>query len=1057
MADPAEIGKYGTIRLLRRREPTGVVAAYPIDDEEVSFGRDASCSVRLYYPEVSPLHCKIVFDERKAFLQVFGGSGVIVDDCPVYPIKSAILGGPSTTVTVPLPNGSIFEIHKKRFMFNYPPKALRPQLFTPATMRRKSIRMSLVQSAQVFSPAPSPRPRENLRVLQSPLKLPSTGAPVRLVDGDHPRVYEEEQDLIILEDIERQLNGYHPNRVVPSSPTRLQNLPPVRQGLPQTPRRRSQPSLHRAVLIRSAQRTAFVRETHEHMQQQQSSHPDTQFEEIDLEERDAEGEDEDSDDEKEEEDEVVNSILDISEESEGDVTDQQEKEMTLGSGDEDEEMPQANEQDITEAQKEFLEEENEEGRFTTPLQVSRTLHLGAFKTPQPGLFAIKANGQNVRRKTGPQRPPPGFRFSLASGLDSKSTMIKEEDMDQDMPEFKARLTSPTKRREISEEERKAILERRKSALKIPDPEIGESIHKVGECGTSALPPSLPPPTSPFKTLSSHIDEGEDTQVVLQRMQAQVAERRASLSPTRPRIARENDGMIPSSPTKAFSLLAAAARFKSPVRELPEFETEMMKEMQNQTPKHDSMDVDVVAGVHKSDDRRNVERIESIDENTQPTYKQLQTPHLDGVREMLRSPKLLQTPRMDGVRQLFVEQRTQETPDLDGIGDMMRIDEQDTCDSSNDKKRSPDVPKDVAEASDFVRYPASTRKLPLATRTLTRSKGRRPTLIRSRGTPTDASTMADDEATPDAGPTESSKRLKPSEGVPESAVVHRSRRTRRATTNEVDSDTERPDALNTDDRAATKSPRRRQSVKQIAEDAEIKDENGEASAKPPSKSRGRRAAGRTTLNPDSETGTDIAPQAARRGKRVSVSQPEEATPATRRGTRARSRSAEPASDDNAEANIKSSAQSRVMAVETIPEEEEPASTNAQPPRKTRSVIPTRSRRTRMRTDSSAEDAPPKKRVGINKAAAADATSEGATQVEDKENTPETSPVSESGDDSSARPVKATTKTRAGARTAAPSKPKAGLGKTKLPSKTLKMKTEDEDSAPTSRSTRARARK
>ncbi|KAL5520891.1 hypothetical protein ACEPAF_2894 [Sanghuangporus sanghuang] len=1054
MADPAEIGKYGTIRLLRRREPTGVVAAYPIDDEDVSFGRDASCSVRLYYPEVSPLHCKIVFEERKAFLQVFGGSGVIVDDCPVYPIKSAILGEPSTTVTVPLPNGSIFEIHKKRFMFNYPPKALRPQLFTPATMRRKSIRMSLVQSAQVFSPAPSPRPRENLRVLQSPLKLPSTDAPVRLVDGDHPRVYEEEQDLVILEDIERQLNGYHPNRVIPSSPMRLQTLPPIRQGLPQTPRRRSQPSLHRAVLIRSAQRTAFIRETHEQVHQQQSSHPDTQFEEIDLEEGDAERQDEDSDDEKEEEDEVVNSILDISEESEGDVTDRQEKEATLSSGEKDEEMPQADEQDITEAQKEFLEEENEEDRFTTPLQVSRTLHLGAFKTPQPGLFARKFNSQNVRRKTGPQRPPPGFRFSLAPGLDSKSMMIKEEDMDQDMPEFKARPTSPTKRREISEEERKAILERRKSALKIPDPEIGESIHKVGECGTSTLPPSLPPPTSPFKTLSSHIDEGEDTQVVLQRMQAQVAERRASLSPTRPRIARENDGMIPSSPTKTFSLLAAAARLKSPIRELPEFEAEMMKEMQNQTPNRDSMDVDVVAGVHKSGDRRNVE---SVDENTQSTYKQLQTPHLDGVRDMFRAPKLLQTPRMDGVHQLFVEQRAQETPDFDGIGDMMPVEKQDTCDSSNDKNRFPDVPEDVAETSDLVRQPASSRKLPLATRTLTRSKGRRPTLIRSRGTPTDASTMADDEATPDAGPTESSKQPKPSEGIPESAVVHRSRRTRRATSKEVDSDAERPDALNAENRAATKSPRRRRPGKQTAEDAEIKEETGEASAKPPSKSRGRCAADHTTLNPDSETGTDVVPQPARRGKRVSASRSEEATPATRRSTRARSRSAEPASDDNAEANIKSSAQPRVTAVETIPEEEEPASTNAQPSRKTPSAIPTRSRRIRMRTDSSAEDAPPKKRAGTNKAAATDATSEGVSQVEDKENTPETSPVSESGDDSSARSVKATSKTRAGTRSAAPSKAKAGLGKTKPPSKTLKTKTEDEVSAPASRSTRARARK
>lgn len=347
MADPSEVGKYGTIRLLRRRDPPGVVAAYPIDDEEVSFGRDASCSVRLYYPEVSPLHCKIVFEERKAFFQVFGASGVIVDDCPVYPIKSAILGEPSTTVTVPLPNGSIFEIHKKRFIFNYPPKALRPQLFTPATVRRKSIRMSLVQSAQVFSPAPSPHPRENLRVLQSPLKLPSTDSPVRLVDGDHPRVFEEDQDLVILEDIERQLNGHLPNRIIPSSPLRLQQLPPMRQVPPQTPRRRSQPSLHRAVLIRSAQRTAYWRETNE--PHQQASSLDPQFEEIELDDQDAEGDDESSDDEKEEEDEVVNSILGMPEEPE-DATDSQEtaEEMILDNGDRDDSMLGAEEQDITE-------------------------------------------------------------------------------------------------------------------------------------------------------------------------------------------------------------------------------------------------------------------------------------------------------------------------------------------------------------------------------------------------------------------------------------------------------------------------------------------------------------------------------------------------------------------------------------------------------------------------------------------------------------------------------------------------------------------------------------
>lgn len=334
---------------------------------------------------------------------------------------------------------------------------------------------------------------------------------------------------------------------------------------------------------------------------------------------------------------------------------------------------------------------------------------------------------------------------------------------------------------------KAILQRRKSALKMPDPEIGESILNPGERGTSALPPPIPPPTSPFKTLSSHIDEGEDTQVVLQRMQAQVAERRASMSPTRPRIARENGGPIPSSPNKTFSLLAAASRFQSPARELPDFEAEMMKEMQGQTPKHDSMDVDIPPGAITNREYGG----EPDDESNRAVAKQLRTPALDGVREMFRAPKVQQTPRMDGMRQLFAEQRPQETPTFDGISDMMRVDEQGASEPLNDQKQTPDVAEDVGETPEAVQHSAPPRKLPLATRNLTRTRGRgrRPTLIRSRGTPTDASTMADDEASPDAGPAESSKRLKPAEGVPEAAVVHRSGRARRGGTNEVESDTE----------------------------------------------------------------------------------------------------------------------------------------------------------------------------------------------------------------------------------------------------------------------------
>lgn len=60
-------GSYGVLRFMKRHEES-VVASYPIDDDELTFGSDPSCSVRLYYPTVSPLHAKIIFQERKVSL-----------------------------------------------------------------------------------------------------------------------------------------------------------------------------------------------------------------------------------------------------------------------------------------------------------------------------------------------------------------------------------------------------------------------------------------------------------------------------------------------------------------------------------------------------------------------------------------------------------------------------------------------------------------------------------------------------------------------------------------------------------------------------------------------------------------------------------------------------------------------------------------------------------------------------------------------------------------------------------------------------------------------------
>jgi hypothetical protein len=163
----------------------------------------------------------------------------------------------------------------------------------------------MIQSAQVFTPRPDPDPRVNLRVLQTPIRLNSSplkharqttprqvhadqleeecGTPIRLVEGNRPQVVEEEQDLVILEEVDAPQHISQPNSLniqseaEPSgfinpmqSPVQAPQMggPYPAPAFPlshshqlqqfQTPRRRlGRPSLHRAVLIRSAQRAAM--------------------------------------------------------------------------------------------------------------------------------------------------------------------------------------------------------------------------------------------------------------------------------------------------------------------------------------------------------------------------------------------------------------------------------------------------------------------------------------------------------------------------------------------------------------------------------------------------------------------------------------------------------------------------------------------------------------------------------------------------------------------------------------------------------------------------------
>ena len=219
---------------------------------------------------------------------MLGANGLFVDGCQVFPAQTE-----SSPTTIPLPNNSEIEIHKKRFVFTYPPKDLRSlaiNIDTPArtttnnsgnTARKRTLRLSMIQSAEVFSPRPSTDPSVNLKVLQSPLK-PRSVSPVKpssvsrlreakeeeqtdeeivLVDGDYPRVVEDDRDLVILEDI-----PYTPPPQVTPPPSKSHTLISAfplapNASRPQTPRRgSSRPSLHKAVLIRSAQRAIMQSE-----------------------------------------------------------------------------------------------------------------------------------------------------------------------------------------------------------------------------------------------------------------------------------------------------------------------------------------------------------------------------------------------------------------------------------------------------------------------------------------------------------------------------------------------------------------------------------------------------------------------------------------------------------------------------------------------------------------------------------------------------------------------------------------------------------------------------
>ena len=528
----------------------------------------------------------------------------------------------------------------------------------------------MIQSAQVFTPRPSKDPRENLRVLQSPLKnafkspskpsslsRPPLNAPeeeeeIVLVDGDHPRVVEEGRDLVILEDVEVQS---------PAPP-----VPPQYQAPPQTPQRKrslSRNTLHRAVLIRSAQRAVLRAEKEREEEEEEmevlgavAANVEESDEEADQggeEEYTDEDEDEDGKQESEqqtteqkslwrksleriwlfgsssgaeEEVDVSHCIPSVSPKLMVDLKDDGVESNSDSDSETDHtptnEIPQNDEQDDNEME----EEENLGPLPTVPMQTPARRVLGSFMTPQargPTRTTLFPHLSDTGQAPPPQLAPGGSvgRHSLG-GIEAKRVPLPQTWRVKDIvvpinpappstPQgvrrgtgFSLQQTTPraagfSGRQTLTEEERKAIQERRRSALREADTFFAG--------GVPGMSPSKPAPASSSSSgsaasnsassvkLASNLfavrspvkpgqavdrcesagdDEDElDTRSLLERMKETVEgmKRRRSMAPgvgldTTPRPGKEcsTPREVPSTPLPAF--FAAAV---GPVRSEPE--------------------------------------------------------------------------------------------------------------------------------------------------------------------------------------------------------------------------------------------------------------------------------------------------------------------------------------------------------------------------------------------------------------------------------------------------------------------------------------------------------
>ncbi|WWD22333.1 hypothetical protein CI109_106824 [Kwoniella shandongensis] len=221
------IGTLGTLTLVKRKGGTDV-QTFPLDAERITFGRDYDCDVRLYYSDVSKLHCEIRFDliTGQASLHVHGSNGLL------HTPEGGSASSHKPPSIIPLSNKDTITIRKKPFRFEYgssettdaaimspavhrsslhdyapsPAKQMSPAPGSPAgpsVRRRASHRLSLVPSGKTFVPL---SPAKNRR--HSTLGLGGMGVTAKMGGGKSKlseEIHEEQSEIDQEEEAEQSV------------------------------------------------------------------------------------------------------------------------------------------------------------------------------------------------------------------------------------------------------------------------------------------------------------------------------------------------------------------------------------------------------------------------------------------------------------------------------------------------------------------------------------------------------------------------------------------------------------------------------------------------------------------------------------------------------------------------------------------------------------------------------------------------------------------------------------------------------------------------------------